>query len=112
MKTIKKRKTPGTGGIGKFYRIEVEANPKKKFFTIFRTQDVGEEGHLERIAGKRSDGTWDTVTWLIAKEDAHIRGNKLIIDNEKIRNTLKSIRGKMVHKKGDIFSTLSPVHVS
>src|SRR5205814_2266528 len=60
------RKRPGEGGGGKFYRIEVR--PKSQFVT-FRTQDVGERGHLERIAGKRSSGSWETATWLVAKED-------------------------------------------
>src|SRR5436309_875902 len=75
------RKRPGAGG-GKFYRIQVR--PKSEFVT-FRTQDVGELGHLERLAGKRSSGSWDTQAWLIAKEDAHVHGNTLVIDHPKSR---------------------------
>ena len=98
------RKRPGTGGGGKFYRIEVR--PKGEFVT-FRTQDVGESGHLERVAGKRQSGSWDTATWLVSKEDAHKEGDTLVIDNPKIKSSLigkKQIRGSIVHQKGDIFS--------
>lgn len=94
------RKRPGAGG-GKFYRIEIR--PKGEFVT-FRTQDVGDVGHLERIAGKRSSGSWDTATWLVAKEDAHVSGGKLVIDDAKSWSILKQIRGPIVHKKGDVFS--------
>jgi len=82
------RKRPGTGGAGKFYRIEVR--PESEFVT-FRTQDVGEEGHLERVAGKRSSGSWDTATWLISKDDAHRSGNTLVIDTRRVKTALKQI---------------------
>jgi hypothetical protein len=95
------RKRPGMGGGGRFYHIEVR--PKSEFMT-FRTQDVGEKGGLERVAGKRSSGSWDTATWLVNKEDAHVSKNdELIIDNPRAKTALKQIRGKIVHKKGDIF---------
>lgn len=94
------RKRPGAGG-GKFYRIEVR--PKNQFVS-FRTQDVGEEGHLERIAGRRTSGSWDTATWLIAKEDAHMQGDTLVIDNPKAKTLAKQIRGRIIHKKGDVFT--------
>lgn len=94
------RKKPGTGGKGRFYRIQVRP---KSTFTTFRTQDVGESGHLERVAGKRPDGSWDTVTWLVSKSDAHVRGERLIIDSPKVRTALKQIRGPIVHSKGNVF---------
>lgn len=97
------RKRPGTGGGGEFYRIEVR--PKGQF-TTFRTQDVGSKGHLERVAGKRSNGRWDTVSWLISKDDAHREGNTLVIDRPKTRSVLKQVRGTITHKKGDIFEAL------
>jgi|GEM_PF-2710279 len=68
-------------------------------FVTFRTQDVGEQGHLERIAGKRSNGSWDTAVWLIAKEDAHVQGKTLVIDNPKSRTVLKQISGPITLKK-------------
>src|SRR5262249_47435438 len=71
------RKRPGTGGQGNYYRVRVR--PKQEFVT-FRTQDVGEPGHVQRVAGKRSSGSWDTQTWLISKDDAHVEGGKLIPD--------------------------------
>jgi hypothetical protein len=95
----KSRQRPGAGG-GKFYRIEVRS---KTDFVTFRTQDIGEPGHVERIAGKRSSGSWDTVTWLIAKNDAHLDGGKLIIDDPKSKTILKQIEGPITHKKSDVF---------
>ena len=95
------RKKPGSTGKGGFYRIEVR--PKSKF-TSFRVQDVGQKGGLERVAGRRSSGSWGTASWLISKEDAHVdaRGHLKITD-KKAQSVLKSIRGRIVHVKGDIF---------
>src|ERR671934_3101069 len=75
----RKRKKPGTGGQGDYFHVTVR---DKKDFVTFRTQDVGEPGHVQRVAGKRESGSWDTATWLISKEDAHVEGGKLIPDTE------------------------------
>ncbi|HWH07421.1 MAG TPA: hypothetical protein VNU47_02785 [Candidatus Paceibacterota bacterium] len=101
------RKKPGTAGTGKFYRIEVRS---KGQFTSFRTQDVGEKGGLERVAGRRSSGSWATATWLVSKEHAHVNTKgELVIDDKKERASLaKALRGKIMHVKGDIF-TAHPV---
>lgn len=97
------RKKPGAGG-GKFYRIEVR--PKGDFIS-FRTQDVGKQGGLERIAGRRSSGSWDTVTWLVEKGKAHVSMNgQLIIDDLKAKTALKQIRRPIMHQKGDVFTAL------
>lgn len=95
------RKRPGAGG-GKFYQIEVR--PKNEFIT-FKTQDVGEKSGLERIAGKRQSGSWDTVTWLVAKGDAHVNDHdQLVVDDPRAKTALKQIRGPIIRKKGDVFS--------
>ena len=95
-----KRKAPGTTGKGKFYRIEVRP---KSDFKIFRVQDVGRKGGLERLAGKRPSGSWGTVSWLISKDDAEVVKGKLIIRDAKAKTALKQIRGPIVHVKGDVF---------
>ena len=95
------RKKPGSTGKGKFFRIVVR--PKSEF-TSFRMQDVGQKGGLERLAGRRSSGSWDTVSWLISKEDAHVDAHgHLKITDQKAKSVLKNIRGRIVHVKGDIF---------
>lgn len=101
------RKKPGTTGAGKFYRIEVR--PKSNF-TSFRTQDVGGKGGLERVAGRRSSGSWATAAWLVSKKNAHISAKgELIVDDKKERASLaKALRGKITHVKGDVF-TAHPV---
>lgn len=94
------RKKPGTTGKGKFYRIMVR--PKSEF-TTFRVQDVGKKGGLERLAGRRSSGSWDTVSWLIEKGDAHVKNGHLIVTGAKAKSVLKNISGHIYHVKGDIF---------
>jgi hypothetical protein len=96
----RKRAKPGTKGEGHYYRVGVR--PKKEFVT-FRTQDVGEPGHVQRLAGKRQSGSWDTVTWLISKEDAHVENGKLIPDTADARDVLEKLGSTPRHVKGDIF---------
>jgi hypothetical protein len=94
------RKKPGTAGGGEYYHIAVR--PKEQFVT-FRTQDVGDPGHIQRVAGKRSSGSWDTVKWLVSKEDAHIDHGKLVPDTMDARKLLKTLGSQPVHVKGDMF---------
>src|SRR3989338_8201282 len=70
------RQKPGSTGKGKFFRIEVR--PKSEFKT-FRVQDVGKKGGLERLAGKRGSGSWDTVAWLVSKKDARMTADKKLV---------------------------------
>lgn len=96
----RKRKKPGTTGRGNYFHVAVR--PKEKFVT-FRTQDVGEPGHLQRVAGRRRSGSWDTIKWLISKEDAHVEGGRLIPDTQEARDLLAKLGSKPVHVKGDKF---------
>jgi hypothetical protein len=96
------RKKPGTGGEGNYYRIAVR---DKADFVTFRTQDVGESGHVQRVAGKRSSGSWDTLTWLISKDDAHVENGKLIADTADAKHVLEKMLGSAPRAvKGDIFT--------
>jgi hypothetical protein len=94
------RMKPGTGGGGEYYHVGVR--PKEGFVT-FRTQDVGEPGHVQRVAGKRQSGSWDTVKWLISKEDAHVEGGKLVPDTEEVRDVLAKLGSEPMHVEGDVF---------
>jgi hypothetical protein len=94
------RKKPGSTGKGEYYHIEVR--PKSEFVS-FRTQDVGRKGHIQRVAGKRSSGSWSTATWLIGKEDAHVQGSKLIPDTKAAKEVIKQLGSKPVHVVGDRF---------
>lgn len=95
------RARPGTKATGDYYRIEVR--PKAEFIT-FRNQDVGKPGALERLAGKRSSGSWATQAWLISKADAHLEGDKLVPDSQDARDLLAKLGSEPVHQKGDIFT--------
>jgi len=99
-KKIAKRQKPGSTGHGKFFHIEVR--PAHDFKT-FRMQDVGKAGGLERLAGKRASGSWDTVAWLVSKEDAKVKNKELIIKDIHAKTVLKSLKGPIVRVKGDIF---------
>jgi hypothetical protein len=62
------------------------------------------KGGLERLAGKRRSGSWDTATWLVGKSISHIdKHGHLVVDSPKARSFLKQIKGRIVHIKGDIF---------
>ena len=94
------RKSPGTGGQGEYYHVEVRPDDD---FVTFRTQDVGGPGHIQRVAGKRETGSWATVKWLIGKEDAHVSGDNLVGDTREAKDVIKKLRSKPVHKTGDLF---------
>jgi hypothetical protein len=92
------REKPGTTGKGEYYHIEVR--PKKEF-TSFRTQDVGEKGGIQRVAGRRGSGSWSAQKWMISKEEAHIDGDKLVPNTREAREILKSLGSKPEHIRGD-----------
>ena len=94
------RKKPGSTGEGDYYHIEVR--PKDEFVT-FRTQDVGAPGHIQRVAGKRSSGSWVTVKWLIGKEDAHIQDDKIAPDTKNAKKVLEQLGSEPVRVQGDRF---------
>lgn len=94
------RAKPGTKGEGDYYRIILR--PKEEFVT-FRFQDVGERGHLQRLAGKRTSGSWSTHAWLISKADARVEGGKIVSDNADVNQLLRTLRTKPEHVKGDIW---------
>lgn len=94
------RKKPSTGGAGKFYRIELSPGSK---FKMYRNQDVGGKGGLERVAGKTANNAWKTAAWLVSKTGAKVKDGKLVITDPKMKTLLKSISSSIEHVKGDIF---------
>jgi hypothetical protein len=95
------RKRPGTGGAGKFFRIEVRPGAR---FARYRVQNLGRPGHTKRLAGQTAGGSWATKSWLVAKSDAHKKGRTLVIDDARTKSAIaKGTRGPIRHFKGDIF---------
>lgn len=94
------RAEPGAKGEGEFFRIIVR--PQHQFVT-FRYHDIGEAGHVERLAGKRSSGSWDTHAWLISKDDAHIERGRLVPDTDAARDVLSKLTSVPKYVKGDVF---------
>jgi hypothetical protein len=95
-----RRQKPGSGGQGNYYHVEVREGGD---FETFRTQDVGDPGHLQRVSGKREGGSWATVKWLIGKEDAHVEDGKLVGDTKDAKDLIRKLRSRPVQIRGDRF---------
>lgn len=95
-----RRAKPGSGGQGDYYHVEVREG---EGFETFRTQDVGDAGHLQRVGGKRASGSWATVKWLISKEDAHVEDGKLVGDTKEAKDLIKKLGSQPVQVRGDRF---------
>lgn len=94
------RAKPGSKGEGDYFRVVVR---DKDQFVTFRNHDIGDKGHIQRLAGQRRSGSWATQAWLISKEDAHQRGQTLSADSEDARTLLNLLESYPKHVKGDIF---------
>ena len=99
VKTGRARAKPGTRGKGNYYRVVVR--PKSQF-SSFRLHDVGRKGHIQRLAGRRKNGSWDTQAWLIAKTDAHYSKGRLVGKTAAAKKILAKLRTKPRKVKADI----------
>jgi hypothetical protein len=95
-----RRAKPGASGRGRFFHVQ--ARPKGEFVT-FRNQDVGTRGGIERIAGQRANGSWDTQKWLIGKSEAHRVGKQLVADSLAAEKVLGQLGSVPCHLGGDRF---------
>ena len=95
-----KRAKPGSRGGGRFFHIELRPSNQ---FVAFRVQDVGEPDGVERVAGLRASGSWDTVKWLVEKTHAHVEDGHLIADSAEARKLFKSLGSEPVLVDGDRF---------
>ena len=75
----------------------------KSDFVSFRNQDVGARGGIERVAGRRANGSWDTQKWLIGKSEAHRAGKRLAPDTAAARKVLSQLGSMPRHLGGDRF---------
>jgi hypothetical protein len=97
-----KRAKPGSSGQGNYYHIELRGGSD---FETFRTQDVGDPGHLQRVAGKRAGGGWATVKWLVSKDDAHVEDGKLVGDTQEAKDMIRKLRSRPTQIRGDRFES-------
>ena len=93
-----RRAKPGAKGGGRFFHIEVRPRTE---FVAFRMQSLG--SGVERLAGRRADGSWDTAAWLIGKDRAHVERGRLVPDSMAAENMLKRLGSAPVHIAGDRF---------
>ncbi len=94
------RAKPGAGGGGRFFHVEVR--PPRKFIR-FRVQVLGRTGGIERVAGQRASGGWDTQKWLISKDKAHVENGMLVPDAADVRELLTSLGSPARQVVGDRF---------
>ncbi len=95
-----KRAKPGSRGGGRFFHIEVRPSAQ---FAAFRVQDVGARGGVERVAGQRTSGTWDTAKWLVEKTQAHVEDGRLVPDSAEAKKLFVSFRSQPALVEGDRF---------
>ena len=95
-----RRAKPGSRSSGRYFHIAVR--PAREFVR-FRIQDVGKRGGVQRLAGQRANGAWDTQKWLIEKTDAHIQNGRLVPDSAAARKVLASLGSNAIHVRGDRF---------
>jgi hypothetical protein len=81
-----------------FFHIEVR--PKSEF-NAFRSQD--EKGGIERVAGQRAGGDWETHEWLISKRHAHVENGRLVADTDDARRVLDDLDSVPEQVEGDRF---------
>jgi hypothetical protein len=94
------RAKPGAKSGGRFFHIELRPS---RDFVAFRVQDVGAPGGVERVAGLRANGSWDTAKWLVEKTHAHVEGDRLVADTTEVRKLLSALGSRPVHVSGDRF---------
>jgi hypothetical protein len=95
-----RRAKPGARGRGGFFHIQVRP---KSDFVFFRNQDVGARGGIERVAGRRANGSWDTQKWLVGKSQAHRAGQRLAPDTAAARKVISQLGSQPRHLGGDRF---------
>ncbi len=96
----RKRAKPGSRGGGRFFHIELR--PAAEFET-FRVQDVGGPGGVERVAGRRASGSWDTAKWLVEKTHAHVENGRLVPDSDEAKTLFAGLGSSPEHIEGDRF---------
>jgi hypothetical protein len=84
-----------------FFHVEVQP---REAFMAFKTQEIGRDGGIERVAGKRAGGAWSTQEWLIAKDQAHLERGTLIGDTVDARRVLTMLGSEPRHIRADRFT--------
>ena len=68
-----------------------------------RVQDVGLPGGVERVAGRRASGSWDTAKWLVEKTHAHVEDGRLVPDSAEAETLFASLGSAPIHVEGARF---------
>jgi hypothetical protein len=99
-RTHSARAKPEAGGGGRYFHVEVRS---ARNFTRFRVQALGGTGGIERVAGQRPSGSWDTQKWLISKERAYVENGVLVADTADVRRLLVTLGSPVRQVTGDRF---------
>lgn len=91
--------------INQYFKIKVRDENK---FTRLRRRYIGKPGHILRIAGRTENGFWDTQSWLISKDDAHISDGELVPDTEDAKRIIDTLSTKPSLVEDNIFEVRQP----
>jgi hypothetical protein len=83
-------------------RIKAGVRPAGNFVR-FRVKALGGTGRIERVAGQRASGAWETQKWLIGKDKAHVENGMLVPDAADARELLRSLGSAARRVVGDRF---------
>lgn len=104
----RERAKPGSTGEGEYFRITIR---RRDQFRSFKTHDVGDKGGIQRVAGRRRSGSWDTQAWLVSKDRAQPWGQSLKAKDSEVQDLFDKLGSKPRHIAGDIYSARSERNV-
>ncbi len=102
------RATNSSGEESNFYHLALRPADQ---FTIFRTHDVGLNGHTLRVSAKKHGTRWVTQEWLVNKADAHIEGDHLVADEPSVQKFISKLGTAPRRIEGDRFVVKPKRHV-
>lgn len=95
-------RTFGAGDADRFYHIEILS---KKDFKVFRTLESGADNGIKRVIGQRTDGTWETVKWIIRKGLARVENGILIAVRQNAEELFANLKSPPIQIRDNIFQS-------
>jgi hypothetical protein len=54
-------------------------------------------GGVERVAGRRASGSWETANWLVEKSHAHVEDGRLVADSAEAKKLFAGLGSAPKH---------------
>jgi hypothetical protein len=104
-KTLRERRVLLMQQSKNYFRIIVRPEDKYK---SFRHKDIGAQGRIIRVSGRKNSGSWDTQAWLISKDYAYQEDEKLIAESDEVRDLFEGFSGPPKRLEGDTYGIAGP----